>query len=229
MYKKKQFLKLEKKYNSYQDAGTVGTMMKVCHEKLEDNNCLKKLNNNCNVLEIGAGSSPHLKYVKHGFKQYSFLENSRFAINFLKKKFKNNKKFKFKIYDGKKIPYKSNYFDRIIISHVLEHISDPEIFLGEMMMKLKKNGILSIALPTDPGLLWRFGRFFLKLFSVKKKLNISNLEYDYMIASEHINSIFNLFSIIKYNYKDNIVSEQYLPFKVKILDVNLFYNVTIKK
>ena len=97
------------------------------------------------------------------------------------------------------------------------------------MMKLKKDGILSIALPSDPGLLWRLGRTFLKLFSVKKKLNISNLEYDYMIASEHINSIFNLISIIKYKYKNNIISEQYLPFKIKILDFNLFYNVTLKK
>ena len=96
-------------------------------------------------------------------------------------------------------------------------------------MKLKKNGVLSIALPNDPGFLWRFGRFFLKLFYVKKKLNITNLEYDYMIASEHINSIFNLISIIKYKYKNNIISEQYLPFKIKFVDLNLFYNVTLKK
>ena len=46
---------------------------------------------------------------------------------------------------------------------------------------------------------------------------------------EHINSIFNLKSIIKYKYKNNIISEQYLPFRIKILDCNLFYNVTLKK
>ena len=50
-----------------------------------------------------------------------------------------------------------------------------------------------------------------------------------MIASEHINSIFNLVSIIKYKYKKNIVSEHYLPFKIKFLDFNLFYNITLKK
>ena len=94
----------------------------------------------------------------------------------------NNKKIFFKKYNGKRIPFKSNYFDRIIISHVLEHIPDPEYFLKDMMSKLKKNGILSIALPCDPGFLWRVGRFFLKIFSVKKKLNISNIEYDYMIC-----------------------------------------------
>ena len=62
MYKKKQFLKLGKKYSSYQDEGTVGMMMEICHRKLEDNIHLKKLKKNCKVLEIGAGSSPHLKY-----------------------------------------------------------------------------------------------------------------------------------------------------------------------
>lgn len=111
----------------------------------------------------------------------------------------------------------------------MEHVPEPELFLKKIMYILKKNGTLSIALPNDPGLLWRLGRSFLKMFAVKKKLNISNLEYDYMIASEHINSIFNLVSIIKYKYKKNIVSEHYLPFKIKFLDFNLFYNITLKK
>ena len=115
-------------------------MMEVCHKGLEDTRYLKKIKNNCKVLEIGAGTSPHLKYVKHKFGKYYFIETSKFAINFLKKKFGDDKKFKFKTYNGRKIPYKKNYFDRIIISHVLEHISDPEFFLEEMMSKLKKNG-----------------------------------------------------------------------------------------
>ena len=160
MYKKKQFLKISKKYSSYQDEGAVGAMMQLCHKKLDENNYITKLNKNSIILEIGAGTSPHIKYLMHDFKKYIFLENSKFSINFLKKKFHHKKKINFKIYDGKRIPFKNKYFDRIIISHVLEHISNPELFLEEMMKKLKKNAILSIALPTDPGVLWRFGRFF---------------------------------------------------------------------
>ena len=229
MYKKKKFSSLSKKYSSYQDTGSVGMMMKICHTGLDDNRFVRNIGNDSIILEIGAGSSPHFEYLKHSFKKYFFLENSIFSIKYLKKKYKKNKKIYYKYYKNKNIPFKNNYFDRIIISHVLEHIPDPEFYLDEMFKKLKKNGIMSIALPSDPALLWRIGRFFLKIFKVKKKLKISKIEYDYMIATEHINSIFNLLSIIRFKYKKNIINEQYLPFKIKLLDLNLFYNVTIKK
>ena len=90
-------------------------------------------------------------------------------------KHNSNNKIKFTKYDGKKLPYPNEYFDRIIISHCLEHILSPEEFIIEMMSKLKKGGVLSIALPTDPGILWRLGRMFIRLFSIKK-LTISQVK-----------------------------------------------------
>ena len=97
-----------------------------------------------------------------------------------------------------------------------------------MMSKLKKGGILSISLPTDPGLLFRLGRFYLKIFSIKKKYKISKEKFDYMNATEHVNSIFNLISIIRFNYR-NSIKEYFYPFRIKIVDINLFYNVHIYK
>ena len=119
-------------------------------------------------------------------------------------------------------------FERIIISHCLEHIPFPEKFLFEMMSKLKPGGILSISLPTDPGLLFRLGRLYLKIFSIKKNYQITKEEFDYMNATEHINSIFALKSLINFHYK-NKIKEFYLPFKIKLIDLNLFYNVHITK
>ena len=77
MYKKKIFNKLEKKYNTYQDKGAVGLLMKNCHNQLEKNKYFKKFNNDNRVLEIGAGSSPHLIYVSHNYGRYIFLENKK--------------------------------------------------------------------------------------------------------------------------------------------------------
>ena len=147
--------------------------MNLCHKNLENSYRLLEKKNS-KVLEIGAGTSPHFNYIKYEFKTYTFLENSNYSIKFLKKKYKKNKKIKFCFYSGKKIPFKKNTFDRIIISHVLEHIPNPESFLYEMMNKLKPGGILSISLPCDPGFFWRFGRCMLKIFAVKKKLEYPN-------------------------------------------------------
>ncbi len=229
MYKHKKFSLLGKKYSSYQDTGSVGLMMKICHQGLEKVKAIHDIKKNSSILEIGAGTSPQIGYIKHSYKKYIFLENSNFALSFLKKKYKSDNKISFKYYNGKKIPFRKSSFDRIIISHVLEHIPNPEVFLDQMFNILKKDGILSIALPSDPGFMWRVGRFFLRLTKVKRKLGLTLNEYDYMIANEHINSIFNLISIIKYKYGSKVINESYLPFHIKLLDFNLFYNVTLRK
>ena len=175
----------------------MGFFMKICHKNLEKYSFPKNISK---VLEIGAGDAPHLEYIKHNFDEYHIIETSDYA---LKQKF-NNPKVKISNYDGKKIPYPNDTFDRIIISHCLEHIPFPEKFLFEMMSKLKLGGVLSISLPTDPGLLFRLGRMYLKFFQLKKLSNYKRKEFDYMNATEHINSIFALKSIIKFHYKNQI-------------------------
>ena len=176
------------------------------------------------MLDIGAGSTPHYSFIKHTFDEYHIIETSEYAINC----HKDNKKVQVTKYDGKKIPYPDETFDRIIISHCLEHILSPEDFIFEMMRTLKKGGVLSISLPTDPGLAWRMGRLFVGLFKVNKTYNLSYSEFEYLNATEHVNSIFNLIAIIRFNYK-NSIEEHFYPFKIKSSDLNLIYNVHIYK
>ena len=221
MFKKEKFNKLNNKYRSHAYTGLMGFFMNHCHKQLENIRLPKKMSK---VLEIGAGDSPHCKYLKHDFDEYHIIETSDYA---LENKEQNEKIMK-KKYDGVTIPYPNKTFDRIIISHCLEHIPFPEKFLLQMMDKLKDGGILSISLPADPGLLFRLGRLYLKLFSIKKNYKISSEEFDYMNATEHINSIFTLRSLIKFHFSGKI-KEFYLPFKIKLIDLNLFYNVHIIK
>lgn len=221
MYKKDEFNKLGKKYNTHLYTGLLGFTMRYCHRQLEN---FKRKKNYSKVLEIGAGIAPHIDYLKHEFDEYFIAETSKGALEFYKE-MKNIKAF---AYDGNNLPFEDNFFDRIIISHCLEHINNPEKFLFEMMNKLKVGGVLSISLPTDPGHLWRMGRLFIKYFIVKKTYGISKEEYEYINATEHVNSIFNLISLIRYNFK-NQIQENFLPFKIKLVDINLFYNVHITK
>lgn len=221
MFKKEKFNNLNTSYKNHAYTGLMGFFMNYCHKELEKIDLPEKMPI---ILEIGAGDFPHIKYLKHDYDEYHIIETSDYALE----NYNENSKIIKKKYDGKIIPYPDEKFDRIIISHCLEHIPTPENFLIQMMNKLKKGGILSISLPTDPGLLFRLGRVYLKIFSLKKNYKISREEFDYMNATEHINSIFGLYSIIKYNYGDSL-KESYLPFKVKSFDLNLFYNVHIIK
>ena len=221
MFKKDTFKKLGNKYNDHLYAGLLGFAMRYCHRQLEKFNRKKKYSK---VLEIGAGSAPHLDYLKHDYDEYFVAETLSNALEF----YKEMKNIKAYSYDGNNLPFEDNFFDRIIISHCLEHISGPEKFLFEVMNKLRNGGVLSISLPTDPGLLWRSGKIFTKYYTAKRTYKISGNEYDYMLATEHINSIFNLISLIRYNFK-NQIKENFLPFKIKLVDLNLFYTVHITK
>ena len=227
MYKK-EFSKLNSLYNTHLYTGMIGKLFLKNHKLMEKN--VKFFKKKIKVLEIGAGTHPHIDYLKHNYDRYYIIdidENNILKKKY-KKKFNNNNKVYFKRYSGKKIPYKNNFFDRCIISHCLEHINNPHLFLDEMFRVTKKGGIMSIALPTDPSFAWRAGRLFNKYFIQTKTYNLKAIDYDYVNALEHVNSIFNLKAIIKKKYK--FIKETYFPFNfLKFPDLNLFYIVDVFK
>jgi len=125
--------------------------------------------------------------------------------------------------DAAKTTYKDGTFDRLIASHVLEHIPDPVQALAEWDRVVKPGGVISIVLPCDPGMLWRLGRHL----GPRRSATKAGIEYDYNQAIEHVNSIFNLVVFIQYHF-DNI-KEYWHPFRVPLPDVNLFYICHIRK
>ena len=67
---------------------------------------------------------PHYSYISDTkIDKYYFYEKNKAILSF-KKKYKNNNKIK--IIDN--LENHNFLFDRIILSHVLEHIHDPEAF-----------------------------------------------------------------------------------------------------
>ena len=209
----------EEDYHKNYYSGVSGKLMRQNHIILEQFDFEAK----DKILEIGGGFHPHVDFVKHDFREYHCidLESAQDLKTFIKK---NNKNINFNYYDGKKIPFPDNHFERIIISHCLEHILEPEKFTYEMMRVLKKDGIISMALPCDPGVLYRIGRFFFKMIMKKRS---EDYDHDYHAACEHVNSIFNLNVILKKKF--NVIKEEYYPLKLKMIDLNLFWIIQIKK
>ena len=205
----------QENYSNYLYSGFIGILFRWQHKLLTP-----KIYENCEkVLEIGPGFEPHIKFTKLKYNEYYCLEIDK-NIEY-KNYYKNNfPHIIFDTYDGKNLNFSDNFFDRIIISHTLEHILDFENFLNEMVRVIKPGCVISIASPCDNGFLWRFGRYVLKKTYHKVK-KVSEIDYNYLMAKEHVNTIFQIISVLKKKF--NIQKELYLPFRIKIIDINLIH------
>lgn len=62
----------------------------------------------------------------------------------------------------KKLPFRQNFFEVIILSHVIAHIYKPNDLLAKLKKVLKKDGILIII---SPNKYYKFIYFFINLFN----------------------------------------------------------------
>lgn len=177
------------------------------------------------VLEIGAGTGMHLKYVKHGFEQYYVTDLNPPMLDQLKieRMVKNGRaQVIVQAEDATSLSFADASFDRVIAAHVLEHLYRPHEVLAEWHRVLRPGGVLTLVLPCDPGLAWRFGRTCI----ARRKFVSAGLDYDYWMAREHVNPINNLVSFVRHYFHD--VQEGWFPLRIPSIDLNLFYIAHIK-
>jgi phosphatidylethanolamine/phosphatidyl-N-methylethanolamine N-methyltransferase len=176
------------------------------------------------VLEVGAGTGVHIKYVRHQFSEYWVTDLHLPMLNRAEEKITGSPSGKvfYKLEDASRLSFADQSFDRVIATHVLEHLPEPHKVLREWIRVIKPDGILSIVLPCDPGLAWRVGR----MLGPRRSFQKQGIDYDYWMAREHINPINNLVTFIRHYFED--LDEQWLPLRVPLMDVNLFYIVHIK-
>jgi ubiquinone/menaquinone biosynthesis C-methylase UbiE len=106
---------------------------------------LYKISNDDLILEIGSGGGPALSVLNNLNCRYYMLDVSDRNLRRIKQN---------KIYpvlpttgDVYKIPFSANTFNLIIMSEVLEHLSDPLMALTEVKKFLKEDGFLIISVP----------------------------------------------------------------------------------
>lgn len=177
------------------------------------------------ILEVGAGSGHHFPYVNKNFSKYILTDGSAGMLAISSEKYADEISsglVSIEQQDATKLNYPNASVDRLIATHVLEHLPNPVNVLKEWNRVVKPGGLISIALPCDPGLLWRIGRHF----GPRRNAQRLGLAYDYLQAAEHINSIFNLKVFIRHHFE--CLSESWYPAKVPMPDFNLFYVCHIK-
>ncbi len=105
------------------------------------------------VLEVGGGLNPYRHLIKAGFycslEHYHLQEEFGYRSECVK-------------YDGAHFPFKSESFDVVFHTEVMEHIFDTHFFLAECSRVLKGNGAMFFTVPFSarfhyqPHDYWRF-------------------------------------------------------------------------
>jgi len=172
------------------------------------------------VVEVGSGTGVHLDYIRHRTGTYYLTDGSDEMLDIARREVAT-KKMDFKIIFQKeeagKLSFSDAFCDRLIATHVLEHLYHPHEVLREWARVVKPGGIISLILPCDPGLAWRLGRYA----AIRGKHNAAGIPYDYWMAREHVNPINNLVSFIRYYFP--VCEEKWYPALIPSIDLNLFY------
>ena len=195
-----------------------GSLLQKSHQLLEK--MLPYDASYCRVLEVGAGTGHHFPYMKHVFDKYVMTDGSDEMLKIASEKYAEQKSvnsFVIEKQNATSLTYSDHSFDRLIATHVLEHLPNPVEVLKEWNRVVRPQGLISIVLPCDPGMLWRLGRYF----GPRRNAEKLGIAYDYLMAAEHVNSIFNLTVFIRHHFED--VSELWYPARIPAPDLNLFY------
>jgi phosphatidylethanolamine/phosphatidyl-N-methylethanolamine N-methyltransferase len=85
------------------------------------------------VLEIGAGTGEHLSYVRHAFDEYTMTDADSKTLEVAKNKPDGSRKslINYEVQTGNSLTFATNSFDRLVATHVLEHIYEPHLVLKE--------------------------------------------------------------------------------------------------
>lgn len=95
------------------------------------------------ILDVGCGEGSRLDYLLEGDNGVG-IDINKYAIALAKKNFP---RFKFIVGQGPLLPFEDNSFEVVYSTFVLEHTTDPETFLKEMVRVLKTGGNLIIMCP----------------------------------------------------------------------------------
>lgn len=125
----------------------------------------KMLSLGSKVLEVGCGCGYFLKRIDKIFDTYG-ADYSKEALELARR----ITKAKLFLCNAEKLPFKNESFSAVIAFDLIEHLTNPEIFLKETFRVLKNNGFLILSTPNPKSIGAR----------LKNKLTpgIENLPYD---------------------------------------------------
>jgi ubiquinone/menaquinone biosynthesis C-methylase UbiE len=209
----------ESSFDGLYATGFTGFLKGIVHKLMEfpfRNSRAKK------ILEVGAGSGIHLKYVNEMFDKYYMTD---IVIEKDLKFTKSPEKLVIMESDAQNLDFENDNFDRVIATCLIAHLDNPIRALGEWRRVTRDKGNITIYIPCEPGLLLRLFRF---VFILPKSLLRGISEFNSLIVLEHRNSYLLIKHSIKKEFNGDEVRLRRYPFPFLSWNFNIFAIASIK-
>ena len=200
--------------------GAMGRFTRITHESVEKG--LGSLDYFPKVLEIGAHTGEHIPFISHKFDEYVCLDIQPFNGE------SKNAKISHVTGDAEDLPFLDGTFDRVISVCVLHHIPRANNALTEIRRVAKSGALISLYVPCDPGILYRFIRHWTSHVKMKKLSGIPMWQVKGLWAEEHRGHALGILSMIRSVFHHDFVAIKRFPFSALSWNFNLFFVVSIK-
>jgi len=177
------------------------------------------------VIEVGCARAHHLPFVRHRFDRYLMtdLHPNEPQLDEVILRWQGPGVLGYERQDASAIDHPDNTFDRLISTCVLHHLDDPDAALAEWFRVVRPGGEISIYLPYDPGMAYRWVRWC-TTHRVQRRLERRGQLEDhlYMWAREHRNHVLALKQLIRHHAAGHQTASRRYPFPLLTWNANLY-------
>lgn len=209
-------------YQQVLGTGQVQKQMNRIHRQMESN--FDRLHFR-RVLEIGAGTGEHSRFVRSSFDQYLLTD---IRVDLLRESFEAAERFSVEEQDVQNLTFPDDDFDRVILTCVLAHVSDPVRALKEVRRVSSDGAWVTIYVPCEPGLALRVAR---RLITIPKNLRAGVPDPYFYHFREHVHYYLALNHYIRKIFVDCEIRSRYYPLPFGTWNTNLYriYQIRVSK
>ena len=105
------------------------------------------------LLDIGCSAGYHVRHLARKAKRVVAIDVDRVALEVARRRVKS-RRVTFLHYDGRQLPFADASFDSVSMLDVLEHVSDRETLVSEIVRVLRPGGSWTVTVPYRGPLAW---------------------------------------------------------------------------
>lgn len=176
------------------------------------------------VLEVGGNRGEHVPFVQHFFNDYTLTDLAPPEVG---EELLKDPRVRTEVADVTALEYPDETFERVISTCVMHHVSSPLTAASEMRRVTRPGGVVTILVPTDPGLAYRLGRAATSGRNARRAGLAEDLKL--VSALDHSNHFRSIRAQLQHAFRHDEVMLNWRPFRVPSVELNAFVVVHVRR